>query len=305
MRTSSSEVAWRPLGVVVPAPLPLAWSHSHAALPVVDAVQEGLRLYCSTRDNRGRSQIASGWLSLDNGTVDFDPEPSVAIGPLGGFDDSGVTSSCVVRHDGRILQYYTGWSLGVTVPFYLAIGCAVSDDEGRTFTKFSPAPILGRNTVDPLLCASPSVLVDNGLWRMWYVSATEWRLEDGKPQHRYLVKYAESENGFEWSPTGRVCIDFLGGETAISRPCVIEEAGLYRMWFSSRGNAYQIGYAESADGFTWERTTAVPLLPPASPSDWDVEMRAYPFVFEHRRHRHMLYNGNGFGATGIGHAVQP
>ena len=32
-------------------------------------------------------------------------------------------------------------------------------------------------------------------------------------------------------------------------------------------------------------------------------MMEYPFVYEHRGVKHMLYNGNGFGETGIGYAV--
>jgi len=297
-------MAWDPLGVVVPAPLPLEWSRSHAALPVVDAASAGLRLYCSTRDERGRSQIAAGWLRLDGGESMFDDQPCVALGRLGAFDDSGVTSSCVVRHEDRVFHYYTGWSLGTTVPFYLAIGCAVSADDGRNFAKVSPAPIVGLSAVDPFLCASPSVLIENGIWRMWYVSGTEWRMVDGKAEHRYLVKYAESEDGLEWRPTGRVSIDYVDGETAISRPCVIQEDGVYRMWFSSRGAAYQLGYAESTDGFTWERKHEGSALPSPSPSGWDAEMRAYPFVFDHLGQRHLLYNGNGFGATGIGRAIE-
>jgi hypothetical protein len=32
-------------------------------------------------------------------------------------------------------------------------------------------------------------------------------------------------------------------------------------------------------------------------------MVAYPFVYQHRGRKHMLYVGNGFGETGFGHAV--
>ena len=32
-------------------------------------------------------------------------------------------------------------------------------------------------------------------------------------------------------------------------------------------------------------------------------MMAYPYVFEHGGDRYMLYNGNGYGKTGIGLAV--
>jgi hypothetical protein len=234
--------------------------------------------------------------------VSFDDELSIGLGAMGAFDDNGVTSSCVVEHDGRLFQYYTGWNLGVTVPFYLAIGCALSED-GRSFTRVSEAPVVGRSEVDPLLTASPSVIIDKGRWRMWYVSGTEWRLFDGAPRHRYLIKYAESADGLDWRPTGRVCIEYRDdSEIAIARPCVIKDRDLYRMWFCARGDAYRLGYAESSDGLDWRRKDDDVVLDPER-ADWDSEMQAYPFVFDHDGSRHMLYNGNGYGATGIGHAI--
>jgi hypothetical protein len=33
-------------------------------------------------------------------------------------------------------------------------------------------------------------------------------------------------------------------------------------------------------------------------------MACYPYVLRHRDHEYMLYNGNGYGATGIGYAVR-
>ena len=36
---------------------------------------------------------------------------------------------------------------------------------------------------------------------------------------------------------------------------------------------------------------------------WDSAMMEYPFVYEHRGLKYMLYNGNGFGESGIGYAV--
>jgi hypothetical protein len=40
-----------------------------------------------------------------------------------------------------------------------------------------------------------------------------------------------------------------------------------------------------------------------SPSGWDSDMVEYACVFDHDGSRHMLYNGNGYGETGIGYAV--
>jgi len=139
---------------------------------------------------------------------------------------------------------------------------------------------------------------------MWYVSGTGW--ENGpEPRHRYHLKYAESDDGVRWRRDGTVCIDYRDeSEYAIARPCVLRDGERYRMWFSSRGDAYRLGYAESADGLEWERLDDQAGIEPSG-SGWDSEMVEYPWVFDHGGERHMLYNGNGYGATGVGHAVLP
>ena len=242
-------------------------------------------------------------MDLAAGATTFDEKPVLAPGSIGTFDDRGVTSSCVALADGRLLHYYTGWNLGVTVPFYLAIGCAVGLGEGERLEKISRAPILGRSSADPFLTASPSVLEENGTWRMWYVSGTDWYVEGGETRPRYLVKYAESDDGLAWRATGLVCIDYRNDdETAIGRPCVLKDGGIYKMWYCARGPAYRLGYAESSDGFVWDRRDGE-IAVTGVPEEWDSEMQAYPFVFDHAGARHMLYNGNGYGATGIGLAT--
>ena len=74
------------------------------------------------------------------------------------------------------------------------------------------------------------------------------------------------------------------------------------MWYSYRGASYRIGYAESHDGRQWRRLdTRVGI--DVSLAGWDSEMIEYPFVFDHKELRYMLYNGNGYGKTGFGLAV--
>jgi hypothetical protein len=41
-----------------------------------------------------------------------------------------------------------------------------------------------------------------------------------------------------------------------------------------------------------------------SPAGWDCEAVAYAHVFDHLGQRYMVYNGNGYGRTGFGLAVQ-
>jgi hypothetical protein len=138
---------------------------------------------------------------------------------------------------------------------------------------------------------------------MWYLSGMKWMMEARAPKHYYHIKYAESHDGIDWRRTGTVCIDFKDqDEYAISRPTVLRENGLYRMWFSHRGHSYRIGYADSRNGILWNRRDKDVGMD-VSESGWDSEMIEYPFVFRHGERLYMLYNGNGYGRTGVGLAV--
>src|SRR6185436_268036 len=192
---------WTKLGLVTPGPDGCGWAVSHAALPVVEVGAAGAcRVYFSARDGNGRAQIGVGDLDLAHPArgLTIAPRPMLTLGALGAFDDNGVTSSCLTIVNGRRYQYYTGWSRGSTVPFYLYVGLAVSDDGGESYRRMSSAPVLERNDIDPFLTASPWVLVEDGLWRMWYVSGVRWTIENGQPKHYYHVKYAESADGVRW-----------------------------------------------------------------------------------------------------------
>ena len=280
------------------------WIGTHAALPVVEPTDRGHRVYFCSRDILGRSHIGYGELATGATQLDrISPEPVLRPGSLGAFDDAGVTTACVVRHDDRAFLYYTGWSRGVSVPFYLNIGLAISEQDGP-FHRISAAPLLDRMALDPYLNASPWVLVEANVWRMWYVSGTGWETINGQPRHNYHIKYAESSDGLHWLRTGAVAIDYGEGEYAFGRPCVMHDraAARYRMWFAVRGDAYRLGYAESVDGITWERDDRRAHLP-LSPSGWDSEMITYPVVFAADGTLQMLYNGNDYGRTGIGWAT--
>ncbi|PYO44431.1 MAG: hypothetical protein DMD33_02970 [Gemmatimonadetes bacterium] len=290
--------------MLVPAPVPVPWAISHAALPIVEHLDpDRIRVYFTGRDERSRGHIGTVDVDLSDAKEALTPavEPVLRPGPLGAFDDNGVTSSCLVRDNATRYLYYSGWSLGVTVPFYFYAGCAVSE-AGGAFERISAAPILERNDVDPYLTASPWVLHEGDTWRMWYVSGVGWS-EGADPRPRYHVKYAESHDGVSWSRDGQVCLDFQHpGEYAIGRPCVRREGDRYRMWYCYRGDAYRLGYAESPDGVTWTRKDdEIQLSGPSA--DFDAEMQAYPVVEELRGEPHLLYNGDRYGATGIGWAV--
>lgn len=293
---------WRRIGKLDLDRSRAPWALTHAALPVIEAAGDGIwNLFLSLRDDRGRARIGRTQLTVDPPALTpLEPDPILDLGPLGAFDDSGVvTSSLVTQGDSRYL-FYTGWSLGVTVPFYLMAGVAVSEGNGP-FLRQSSAPLLDRNALDPFLTASPFVIAEQRRWRMWYVSGSDWVTSpSGAPRHRYNIRYAESNEGREWRREGRVCLDYAdASEYAFARPWVVRDTDMYRMWFAVRGDRYTIGYAESADGVTWQRRDETAGLMPST-HGWDSEMVEYPCVFDHRGARFLLYNGNDYGRTGVG-----
>jgi hypothetical protein len=235
--------------------------------------------------------------------------PVLPLGGLGTFDDNGIMPSWIVTHRGQRFLYYIGWNLGVTVPYRLAIGLALSD--GSTFVKYSDGPVCDRSAQEPYFNTAPSVIVGTDGWRMWYVSCTGWELVDGRPEPRYRIQYAQSKDGFNWLKTGIVCIDYDEFAQAIGRPCVYKNGNGYTMFYSYRSthayrddssHSYRLGFADSQDGLTWTRRDADVGIG-RSESGWDSQMLEYCSVYEHRGRMYMLYNGNGFGQSGFGYAV--
>lgn len=294
---------WRKLGRVFCPEGESDWMMSHAANCVALRLSGSrYRIYFTSRDAQNRGSI--GWVEIDirrpAEVLSLSTEPVLRPGELGTFDDSGVSLSCIVADNERLLLYYTGWNLGVTVPWRNSIGLAVSDD-GLHFERASPAPVLDRNRIDPYSLSYPFVMRQEGVWRMWYGSNLRWGAAQRDMDH--VIKYATGTDASTWKPAGRVSIGIEhDGEYAFSRPVVVRDPAIWRMWYSFRGEQYRIGYAESADGESWlRRDEAVGLGP--SDSGWDAESIEYPWVFDHDGQRFMLYNGNRYGLTGFGLAV--
>lgn len=306
---------WQKKGLIFTPERNHDWMASHAQVPLVDRVNENLlRIYFGTRDERNRT--VTTYIEVDANDPSrvsyVHDQPVLGLGELGCFDDSGAMPSWIVDRGPLKYLYYTGWNTSTTVPYRNSIGLALSKDGGRTFERAYNGPLLDRTQYEPHLCAVPCVLVEDDKWRMWYLSGVKWDVFNAKPEPRYHIKYAESNDGVNWDRRGVVCIDFKSeSEAGIVRPSVIKEGSLYRMWYSYRGlenyrtdirNSYRIGYAESHDGIEWTRKDEHLGLD-ISPSGWDSEMVAYPYVYADETQKYMFYNGNGFGRSGLGYAV--
>ncbi len=295
---------WKKLGRVFVPDNHHPWMRTHAANTVVEHLNDDLfRVYFSCRNEDNQASVGSVDVDINSPlTVTLVSEKPVLVrGEPGLFDDSGVSLSCITKVNGIKFIYYLGWNLGVTVPWRNSIGLAIYNEQTGQFDKYSKAPLLDRNEVDPYSISYPFVMKDGGLFRMWYGSNLSWGKDQKDMAH--VIKYAESNDGISWKREGRIALEFKNNrEYAMSRPFVIKESGVYRMWYSYRGDAYRIGYAESPDGLQWTRKDELAGIDVSS-EGWDSESVEYPFLFDHKGRRYMLFNGYAYGKTGFGLAV--
>lgn len=299
---------WRALGRVFD-------TDYYAQTPTPLVLEDRVRVYFASRDERGRSFIR--YVDLSN----FDPTmiiarpteymlgapvpPVLENGKPGAFDSCGQMPSYAQLRRGDVDLYYSGWLAPAgDTPYHNATGLARSLDGGATFRRVHEGPVLDRTPDEPYLAVTPC-LAGN---RLWYISGLRWETIAGRPEPIYVIRHAELYEGTGWDRDGEDVIPQRHAQECFSRPWVVKVSDReWRMWFCFRNaldyrngqGAYRIGYATSVDGREWSRHDEVQL----ERGGWDSTMQCYPAVFESKGNLYMLYNGNTFGKHGFGLAV--
>ncbi|MFY9074606.1 hypothetical protein OZZ08_06515 [Malaciobacter mytili] len=301
---------WKKLGLIFNSDKRSDWMYSHAMIPVAENIKDDIfRIYFSPRDkwNRGHGAYLEININEPQKILFLTKEPILYPGELGCFDDSGALPNSLVEIDGEKYLYYTGINIGVTVKIRNSIGLAKWNSAKNIFERVYKGPIIDRTKESPHFTATPEVIYDNGIYKAWFTSCVKWVDTGEEIKHFYNLEYAESEDGINWKRNGNIAIDFKDEyEYALGVPRILKENNIYKMWFCSRAtkeiSSYRIRYAESKDGITWVRKDEEVEID-VSDNGWDSEMICYPFIFDHKGKRYMLYNGNGYGKTGFGLAV--
>lgn len=298
---------WRKLGNIYSAddhPI-----YSHAMFPEVECLDKEngrLRIYYTHRDinNYGFPTYLEGNIQNNKFTITYNHhEPIISRGNIGNFDDSGVNITSLINIDNKKIFYYYGWNLGITVPFRNSIGLAELSNQKKIFLqrKFE-GPILDRTPHSPGLCATPCVIKIDNFYRMYFTQGKPWIMKDEKPSVSCNIAYADSVDGINWTRNNQVCVENQENDHVVTTPFVLFDNGVYKMWYSYRGEKYRIGYAESLDGINFKRKDDEVGIT-VSESGWDFEMICYPKVFEVFDNKYMIYCGNDFGRTGFGLAI--
>ena len=292
-----------------------SWMQEFAQSPSVLINENYIRVYFCSRPAPtpdGQYQSFLSYIDLDrknlcriiNVCTDF----ILGLGAYGTFDEFGTNPISVIRDQDEVRVYYAGWTRCESVPFNAAIGLAISNDNGNSFTRLGEGPVLSYSPDEPFLLGSPRIRKYDGKWYLWYVSGKEWLQTDGKSEPVYKIRMASSEDGINWIKFGEDLIESkLGEHECQACPDVIFHDGKYHMFFSYRhshnykakGGGYQIGYASSVDMIHWNRRDEMAGMS-VSENGWDSEMVSYPHVFMLDGETYMLYQGNEMGRSGIG-----
>jgi predicted GH43/DUF377 family glycosyl hydrolase len=299
---------WRKLGrVYAPAGRwPWAVTHAFPPTPLVRGEDE-LRIYVGCCDAHGVGRIGYVDVAVEDPTTvrRVSPRPVLDVGRAASFDDHGVVPISAIDVNGRLYLYYVGFQQGREVPYHQFTGLAVSDDGGESFVRVQDTPILDPSETESMHRTGAFVRQRHGRFQTWYVAGNEWTSVNGKLLPVYNVKYAESDDGIHWPPSGRAVFDFANDdEHVIGRPFVFERNGADRMFYSirTRSKGYRIGFANSTGENQWARHDAQIGLD-VSAHGWDSDTVSYASVVSIKDQTFMFYNGNGCGRTGFGCAV--
>lgn len=310
---------WRKHGLIYsPSQFPpLANGVGFAQSPQALVFDDFVRIYFSTREREEHSAKFISrvcYVDMDKSlreVLRISPEPVLAPAELGTFDEHGIFPCNVLRHDGKIMAWTTGWNRRVSVSVDTAIGLAVSTDNGEHFTRIGTGPVMGPSLHEPHLVGDAFVIHTRERFHMWYIFGTGWkkRTPDSVPDRIYKIAHAESDDGIHWQRDSQQIIpSVLGEDECQALPTVIEINGRHHMVFCFRecfdfrtgqGRGYRLGYAWSDDLHHWHRDDSQ-MASLASVDDWDSEMQCYPHLFRCDEKVYLLYNGNAFGKAGFG-----
>lgn len=298
---------FRKLGLVYSPDGSREWARQAAMLPTPLMLDEHrLRVYFASTDAMNIGRI--GYVELDvrdpTRILDEAKEPVLDIGRPGAFDDNGVNPSSIVRVGDRLRLYYVGYQLHRQVPYTLFTGLAESSDGGKSFHRYSEAPILDRCDGELFFRTAPFVQRDENGWKLLYIGGSDWTAVDGRSKPIYGLRAIRSDDGLRFPGKGNeLMAPRLPDEIGFGRPFVRSTPSKFELFYSVRTpKTYRLGYARSRDGSNWERADH-DLRFSGAVQDWETEMTCYAVVVDTKFGVLMLYNGNGYGRTGFGIAV--
>ncbi|CAG0947625.1 hypothetical protein ANRL1_04350, partial [Anaerolineae bacterium] len=211
--------------------------------------------------------------------------PVLLPGSSGSWDSAQVWDPTVLKDGNTYKMWYTGRDgNGIT-----AIGYATSSD-GITWTKYNGNPVIPSDFFFAWnQISSPTVIKENGLYRMW-LSSRDTYLD------KTHIMYASSTDGLTWTPYTYASVLSPGyaenwDGTSVSNPTILKIGYTYHMWYTGGNGATNlIGHATSSNGIVWIKDSGNPTLN-FVPGGWDWLQLYNPSIVSYGTQYFLWYSG--------------
>jgi predicted GH43/DUF377 family glycosyl hydrolase len=216
----------------------------------------------------------------------YSGNPVLSAGPSGSWDDAHVFKPVVLK-DG---EGYKMWYRGNDGSNPDRIGLATSAD-GIDWTKHPGNPVISPIEAWETNSITPGAVISNtGTYEMWYTGYdSNWVGRIG---------YATSPDGVNWTKYGGNPVLNVGASDSwededVAGPAVLEDGGIYHMWYAANdGIASRIGHVTSANGTSWTRDPANPVLDIGPSGNWDWLNVYYPNAVKVGDEYQLWYSGS-------------
>lgn len=299
-----NQITWKKLGQIYNFKPIDKYLLSHASNPLAVHLKDDIyRVFFSGRCKENKSSV--GYVDIDiitHKVISTCEQVAFKYGEEDSFYSHGVSIGNMYKVEDKNYIQFMAWQIRDGGHWRGDIGRLFVNNKFDTISLDPKEAFLSCDKEDEVSLSYSWVMYDEDIYKMWYGSTIDWTSANGEMIH--VIKYATSKDGEVWEKHGLAIPYELGVAQAFSRPTVIKDKSGYHMWFSYRsgdGTKYRIGCAYSIDGISWNRKQDSGI--DVSEGGWDSEMICYPFVFDHKGKRYMLYNGNDYGKTGFGLAV--
>ena len=186
----------------------------------------------------------------------FEPQNPV-LSPTAGAQPQGadnIYAPDVIYFQGQWWMYYGGQGGDGHDAVFLARSNDLVSWQKHPFDG-NPQPVVDHGNSNHV--NDPSVVLVNGTLYMYYTEAPVGEEDE--------IHLATSTDGLNWSKQGKVLDVGAPGSwepDRVGRPSVLYEQGQFRMWYDGQiyGVARHVGYATSADGYSWTKHPDNPIL---------------------------------------------
>jgi len=228
---------------------------------------------------------------------------------VGAFDSGGIFPFSPFFWNNELYALTTGWNPMSSVAVETSIGLCISSDDGRSFVRRFPGPIITCGPKEPFLVCDGMIPRGEDL-DVFYLFGTEW-VEDkdsGRFERIYRIGHRSSLELETWpNGSGREIVPVRSRFEAQALPYVLHGVDYSLMVFSYRNafnfrsggeNSYDLDFAiaDRQELDTWNRDEVFFDL---DRSEFDDQMRCYPSLAKSEKELFLLYNGNSFGKNGI------